>query len=176
PGVDWPCPPDPPPSSANGWPKKARRDLSPLSAEDQARLDFKQAHDRALKAAQGFFSNKNGDDEEDHCFSSDEDDELMEENDGTEEYSFFLKVFGDISELKQYYESNFRQGEFNCLVCASVGGKNAWKKYKGCLALVQHSVSIVKAKKRRAHRAFGQAVCKILGWDINQLPSVVSML
>ncbi|KAL0353835.1 UNVERIFIED_CONTAM: hypothetical protein Sangu_0964800 [Sesamum angustifolium] len=33
-----------------------------------------------------------------------------------------------------------------------------------------------KTKKKKAHRAFGQAVCKVLGWDIDQLPAIVSLL
>ncbi|KAL0443603.1 UNVERIFIED_CONTAM: hypothetical protein Slati_2083000 [Sesamum latifolium] len=80
------------------------------------------------------------------------------------------------AELREYYEKNFAKGEFSCLVCGALGGKKTGKKFKGCLPLVQHSITIAKTKKKKAHRAFGQTVCKVLGWDIDQLPAIVSLL
>ncbi|KVI02162.1 hypothetical protein Ccrd_019558 [Cynara cardunculus var. scolymus] len=47
------------------------------------------------------------------------------------------------------------------------------EKFKDCIALVQHSISIAKTKKLRSHRAYGQVVCKVLGWDIDRLPSSI---
>ncbi|CAA0816044.1 Unknown protein [Striga hermonthica] len=104
------------------------------------------------------------------------DEDLMDGDDGREEYSFFYKVFKEDTELREYYEKNFVRGEFGCLVCGALGGKKTGKKYKGCLALVQHSINIAKTKKKTAHRAFGLAVCKVLSWDINELSSIVSLL
>ncbi|XP_027166051.1 keratin, type II cytoskeletal 60 kDa, component III-like [Coffea eugenioides] len=102
----------------------------------------------------------------------DDDDDRLEE----EEYRFFFKVFTEDRELREYYEKNYYNGEFNCLVCGGLGKKLAGKKSKDCVALVQHSISIAKTKKRRAHRAYGQVICKVLGWDLARLPTIVSAL
>ncbi|KAG8386395.1 hypothetical protein BUALT_Bualt03G0144400 [Buddleja alternifolia] len=107
------------------------------------------------------FRSNGGDDSDAIDSSSDDDDEMVEEDDGREEYGFFLKVFEEDTLLKEFYEKNFAKGEFSCLVCGALGGKGTRKKFKGCLALMQHSIAIARTKKRRAHRAFGQAVCKI---------------
>uniref|UniRef100_A0A803LVS6 Uncharacterized protein n=1 Tax=Chenopodium quinoa TaxID=63459 RepID=A0A803LVS6_CHEQI len=48
------------------------------------------------------------------------------------------------------------------------------RKYKNCVAVVQHSVTISNTKKRKAHRAYGHVICKILGWDVHRLPSLPS--
>ncbi|KAK6134700.1 hypothetical protein DH2020_031548 [Rehmannia glutinosa] len=157
PGAEWPLPTPPPPSSTAGWPSlEAKPDPKPitLSPEEQSILASRHAHQQALKAVLEFFRYNNADDSDSIDSSSDEDDELMDEDDGREEYSFSL----------------------SCLVCGALGGKKMGKKFKGCLALVQHSISIAKTKKRKAHRAFGQAVCKVLSWDINELSSIVSLL
>nr|XP_016442235.1 PREDICTED: uncharacterized protein LOC107767672 [Nicotiana tabacum] len=47
------------------------------------------------------------------------------------------------------------------------------KRFKDCVALVQHSITIANANTRRAHRAYGQVICQVFGWDINRLPSIV---
>lgn len=178
-GAEWPCPTPPHPPSTTGWPsleeKPNPKPLS-LSPEEQSKLAAKHAHQHALKVAHEYFRSNNADDSDAIDSSSDEDDELMEEEYGREEYSFFFKVFKEDAELREYYEKNFAKGEFSCLVCGAVGGKKTGKKFKGCLPLVQHSITIAKTKKRRAHRAFGQAVCKVLGWDIDHLPAIVSLL
>ncbi|KAL2496517.1 uncharacterized protein Fot_40274 [Forsythia ovata] len=74
--------------------------------------------------------------------------------------------------LMEYYEKNHMNGEFSCLVCGSVGGRKTGKRFKNCVALVQHSITVARIKKR-AHRAYSQAICKILGWDIDRLPTIV---
>lgn len=101
--------------------------------------------------------------------SDDDEDDLMEE-DEYEEYKFFVKVFDEDGELRGYYVENCERGEFCCLVCGGIG-KKVGKRFKGCVALVQHSNGIAKTKKRKAHRAFAQVVCKVLGWDIDKLPT-----
>lgn len=103
------------------------------------------------------------------------DDEDTEGDCGEGGYTFLSKLFED-SELKEYYSKNFVAGVFSCLVCGAVGGKNSSKKFKGCLPLVQHSISIAKTKRRGAHRALAQAICNVVGWNIDRLPEIVSML
>lgn len=177
PGPNWTIPSPPPPDSTRGWPSlEAKPDQKPLSSEDQLKLASRHAHYQALKVVQEFFTRNNDDDSDAIDSSSDEDDDLMDKDCGRDEYTFFFKVFKEDSELREYYEKNFAKGEFSCLVCGAIGGKKMGKKYSGCLALVQHSITIAKTKKKRAHRAFAQAVCRVLGWEIDQLPTIVSLL
>ena len=56
-------------------------------------------------------------------------------------------------------------------MCAGLGQK-AGKKYKDCVALVHHATTIAKTKKRHAHKRVGEVICKVLGWDIQKLPSI----
>uniref|UniRef100_A0A803N9Z9 Uncharacterized protein n=2 Tax=Chenopodium quinoa TaxID=63459 RepID=A0A803N9Z9_CHEQI len=84
-----------------------------------------------------------------------------------------MKVFEEQEELRGYYKKNCENGEFYCLVCGALAGKLS-RKYKNCVAVVQHSVTISSTKKRKAHRAFGHVICKILGWDVHRLPSLPS--
>ncbi|KAI7739199.1 hypothetical protein M8C21_016174 [Ambrosia artemisiifolia] len=83
---------------------------------------------------------------------------------------FVVKLFDEVEGLREYYLKYCGGGgEFVCLICGGVGEK-CGKRFKDCVALVQHSVAIAKTKKRRSHRAFGKVVCKVLGWEIDRLP------
>lgn len=171
---EWPCPSFPdPPSSAFEWPVLK---LNPApatrlpTAEEQARFDATQVQQKALRAAQEFFVDSESDDDDCGGGSDDDEDDFMDEEDESEEYKFFVKVFEEDGELRGFYERNCESGEFCCLVCGGIG-KKVGKRFKGCVALVQHSNGIAKTKKRRAHRAFAQVVCKVLGWDIDRLPT-----
>lgn len=174
--AEWPHPATPPPATA--WPTSSgpAPEPLPLSAEEQSKLAGKHAHQHALKVVLEFFIGNNADGLNEIDSSDDDDgDQLLEEDCDDEEINFFCKVFED-SKLREYYEKNFIIGEFGCLVCGALGGKKMGKKFKGCLPLVQHSITIGKTKKKRAHRAFAQAVCKVLDWEIHRLPEIVSML
>ncbi|KAK3426948.1 hypothetical protein EUGRSUZ_F03268 [Eucalyptus grandis] len=48
------------------------------------------------------------------------------------------------------------------------------RKFKNCSAVLQHSISISKTKKRRACRAFGLVICRVMGWDVERLPLIVA--
>ncbi|KAL3508770.1 hypothetical protein ACH5RR_028171 [Cinchona calisaya] len=175
-GKEWPCKPtsDSSPATTSewktSWPQPNSQTFLP-SVEKKAKLAANQAQLKALKRVRGFFESRDDDDDEEEDDSEDDDD-LMEKK----EYSFFVGVFMEDGELREFYEKNYYNGEFSCLVCGGLGKKLASKKYKDCVALVQHSISIAKTKKRRAHRAYGQAICKVLGWDIARLPTIVSEL
>ncbi|CAK9151710.1 unnamed protein product [Ilex paraguariensis] len=178
--IEWPCEPpiETPPATTSGWPELKLRSIRTTrlpSAEEEARFAANRVQQKALKATQDFLmSNADSDDD-----NSDGDDEMEEDDemdeDGCKEDKFFLKVLKEDSELRGYYEKNYGKGEFCCLVCGGVG-KKAGKRFKDCVALVQHSMSIAKTKKRRAHRAYGLAICEILGWDIDRLPTIVLSL
>ncbi|KAL3355865.1 hypothetical protein AABB24_016832 [Solanum stoloniferum] len=101
-----------------------------------------------------------------------EDDDDMEVEKGEKSLNFFVKLFEEDGGLREYYEKNNESGgEFICLVCSGVGKKGWSKRFKDCVGLVQHSITI--SNMRQAHRAYGQVIFRILGWDINRLPSIV---
>ncbi|XP_043708862.1 uncharacterized protein LOC122658059 [Telopea speciosissima] len=169
--VEWPCGPDPEPCQETGWPEltpKSDQATRPATAEEQAKFTALHLQQKGLKACQDFFSSK--------VCSDDEEEELMDDDVAeSEEFKFFLGLFTDDSDLRSYYEKNWESGEFCCLVCGG-SGKKVWKRFKNCVALVQHSTAISKTKRRAAHRAFGKTICRVLGWEIHRLPSIVLSL
>ncbi|XP_075079330.1 uncharacterized protein LOC107792622 isoform X1 [Nicotiana tabacum] len=177
--VEWPCKPT---AESSGWPSCWPNDSSksklqtPLpTAEDEA---ANKAQLPALLAVSEYLKpTLTLDDDEDdfpEYITDDEDDfdSEDEEEEGFKDYDFFMKLFKGDNGLREYYERNRENGEFCCLVCCGVREKG-WKRFKNCGALVQHAITIAKTKKRRAHRAYCQVVCDILGWDFNRLPSIV---
>lgn len=113
-----------------------------------ARLNVNRAQAKALKATNVFFRFNNSDDDDDddedddHLGDSDHDGREIEENkdplDSTEEgygvakYRFFVKVFVDDSEFRDYYLKNYQNGGFMRLVCGGNGMKKATKRFKDC--------------------------------------------
>ncbi|KAK0601152.1 hypothetical protein LWI29_021697 [Acer saccharum] len=170
----WSCiePVDELPTIASGWPTlKPKKPLviQFASAEDKVKLAAVELQHKVSEACREFFD-ENADSE------GDEDgDNLMDEDESedSEDFKFFLKVFSENCELRNYYEKNYEAGEFCCLVCGGIG-KKVWKRFKDCLGLLQHSTAISNTAKKQAHRAFGQVVCKVLGWDVDRLPTIVS--
>lgn len=178
-GIEWPCKitPDLPPATDSGWPSvrvPSNSEPRSLTPEEQARLASDQAQKVALKTVSEFLSHRDNADDEciDEVEEEDQDVDDTTEGEGCTKLEFFVKLFKDDSALREYYEKNNAGGEFSCLVCYALG-KRGWKRYKDCVALVQHSISITKTKSRQSHRAYGQAICNILGWDINRLPSSI---
>ncbi|RDX68453.1 hypothetical protein CR513_52557, partial [Mucuna pruriens] len=174
-------------STASGWPSfdiKSRLTYC-LSAEEQATVAVLQLQHKALEACQKFLvgdagSDGDEDDKDDAGSDGDEDDndddedELVDNYDSEEcaEYKFFEKVFAEDGDLRRYYENNHKEGDFYCLVCGGIG-KKVWKRFKDCIALIQHSTAILRTKRKRAHRAYAHVICKVVGWDIDQLPAIV---
>ena len=165
PGAEWPVQPIPDPPS--GWLKPLSLPVTrPATAEEKAKFIALQLQEKSLAACRDFFSRGESDDDEDDV----SDDDL--EEDGCEEFEFFVGLFAKDAELRSYYEKNNEGGVFCCLVCSGMG-KKVGKKFKDCVAIVQHSISISKTNKRRAHRAYGRVICRILGWEVNRLPMIV---
>ncbi|GAB2278034.1 hypothetical protein Dimus_012733 [Dionaea muscipula] len=166
---EWPVNPSPPaPSTSgsgwgdfNGWVAPIRR---PATADEAASIIAARVQQKGLDSCVEFFES---DDEEDD-----------EEEDGGDgyadcvEFGFFCKLFEGDEELRGYYEKKYENGEFVCLVCGGIKQKLR-KKYGNCISLAQHCITVSKTKKKRAHRAYGQVICKVLGWDINNLPRLV---
>uniref|UniRef100_A0A0V0IA83 Putative ovule protein n=1 Tax=Solanum chacoense TaxID=4108 RepID=A0A0V0IA83_SOLCH len=174
-GVEWvfPTPAESSPVTESGWPSfTAQPNSQPHlpTAEELARVAGNRAQQQALKVVSEYLKYSIDDEEEDMYEDEDEDD--MEVEKGEKNLNFFAKLFEEDNGLREYYEKNSESGgEFICLVCSGVGKKGWSKRFKDCVGLVQHSITI--SNKRQAHRAFGQVICRILGWDINRLPSIV---
>ncbi|KAF3658068.1 putative uroporphyrinogen decarboxylase 1, chloroplastic-like [Capsicum annuum] len=169
----------PPPVNESGWPSfKPQIKKQPHLPTDQelATVEANKVQQQALKAVSEYlkYSKNADDDEDDEEYDDDDDDvEVEEEDKGEKNVSFFAKLFEEDVGLKEYYVKNSESGvgEFSCLVCCGVGKKGWKKRFKDCVALVQHSITIANA--REAHRAYGKVICRVLGWDINRLPSIV---
>ncbi|KAG5032580.1 hypothetical protein AAZX31_06G214200 [Glycine max] len=170
PGPEWPCPVRPEPSPTTGWaqPKPKPGSASPppeVAPEEKERLVAMQAQHKACKALKEFLSNNYDDD--------DDDDDDDDESECEEIEEFFLVLFLEDHELRGYYQRCYENGLFCCLVCGAIGKKNSGKRFKDCVGLLQHSMSILRTMKKRVHRGFGMALCKVLGWDSDRFPAIV---
>ncbi|OWM81448.1 hypothetical protein CDL15_Pgr007486 [Punica granatum] len=182
-GAEWPCEDiiDGPNAPASEWPSPKLSSES-VSAEEKEKLAAEQ---KVLEACRNFFRGKygpeldeDGDDEDEDELTDEEDieadtgEDTMDRNPGnSEEFKFFVKLFTEDEKLRSFYENNHSSGGFCCLVCAAVD-KKAWKRFKGCVGLLNHTNTVLETKIK-AHRAYSRAVCRVLGWDIEQLPRIV---
>ncbi|XP_072967747.1 uncharacterized protein [Typha angustifolia] len=124
------------------------------------------AQANGVKASRAFFSTG---DAEDDPFEEEED----EEEGQARACRFFSDLFETDGGLRGYYEGNQEKGEFSCLVCEGIGVRS-WRKFPSCAGLVQHARTISKTRQPWAHRGFAEAVCRVLGWETDRLPSVGS--
>nr|CAD1822224.1 unnamed protein product [Ananas comosus var. bracteatus] len=183
-GKEWPCPPQPDPKpSPETWADLAAAAAAPPpqkpppSAEELARAAATLAQYNGVKVSRSFFCKRKHDDddeEQDAEEDDDDDDRDVDEDESGQSgtsFKFFLEIFESDGALRQYYERNCERGDFACLVCEGIGKKG--KRFGSCVGLVQHSNSISKTRRRGAHRAFARAVCRVLGWDMKRLPSIV---
>ncbi|KAG9149983.1 hypothetical protein Leryth_010050 [Lithospermum erythrorhizon] len=179
--TEWPCPPSPPPNSTP-WPSFKQTQLPSnahlqLSSPNlQSSASGNRIHLKFVKEVRKYFKNlQNGSDDDDNDVDMEIEDDSGDggvgENGGF--FGYFLKLFEENEELSTFYEKNNEDGEFGCLVCGGVG---VMRRFKNCVALVQHTQSISKTKTMKAHRAFGKVVCEVLGWDVNKLPSIISSI
>ncbi|XP_068667089.1 uncharacterized protein [Aristolochia californica] len=169
--VEWPLNPVPEEPQEIGWPSQTQNSqVAAATGEELAKLSSIQMQKEAVKLCRDFFKKESSDGEDDKGEPTDEDSDSISEH-----LDFFLRLFAEDAELRGYYEKHWEKGEFSCLVCGGIGVKLG-KKFGNCVALVQHSISISKTTKRASHRAFGQALCRVLGWEISRLPTIVLSL
>ncbi|KAL3016255.1 hypothetical protein AAZX31_06G203100 [Glycine max] len=163
-------------STASGWPSfddiKSSSLTYSLSAEEKATVAVLQLQHRALEACQKFLVGDAGSDSDEDDEEAEDDELLDNDSKEYEEYKFFEKVFAEDGDLRRYYENNHKEGDFYCLVCGGIGNK-VWKRFKDCIGLIQHSTAILRTRRKRAHRAYAQVICKVVGWDIDQMPTIV---
>ncbi|XP_047093124.1 uncharacterized protein LOC124705445 [Lolium rigidum] len=169
PGPDWPLAPSPPASASPGpWPdapsSSSPTQQPPPPEPSPARL----AQRAALRAAEEFFSG--------NASESDDDDEEGSESEdaGDAAAGFFVGLFERDAELRGYYERSYEEGEFVCIGCAGRKARRGRvRRFRDCVGLVQHARAATRCGRPRAHRALASAVCRVLGWDIDRLPSIV---
>ncbi|MED6205727.1 hypothetical protein PIB30_118725 [Stylosanthes scabra] len=178
-GAGWVCKT---PEADSGWRSfntKSSSQTHLLSAEERSTIAALDLQLKAVEACKAFLvGNTNSDSDEDNVIEDEDEDEDEsidgddndDEGEETSEYKFFEKVFKEDGELRRYYENNCKEGHFYCLVCGAVW-KKVWKRYKDCNQLLQHSTTVLRTKRMRAHRAYAQVICKVIGWDIDQLPA-----
>ncbi|KAH9617353.1 hypothetical protein KSS87_006860 [Heliosperma pusillum] len=165
---EWPVP-DPTPDLHSGseWPAfpvSHNPNTRPATEAERGRVLGVRIQSRGVEACSCLFRKRNEDEDED------EEEEEEDDGDDEEEIDLFENLFEEDVKLKEFYVKNCEGlgggGEFCCLVC----GVN--RKFKNCVALVQHSITVSKTKRKKAHRAYGRVVCKVLGWDVDRLPSL----
>ncbi|KAF8019414.1 hypothetical protein BT93_G0175 [Corymbia citriodora subsp. variegata] len=189
PEKEWPCKEEPITQPSPPWPAMKQKESDsgrtsrPATVEEQAKIATQLMQQNALKRCRRLFvkiDSSDGEEEEDDDNDDDGDemaDDRVEGDNGrleeSEEYKFLLDVFVKDRDLREYYERNHESGDFWCFVCGAQGGKMSGRKFKNCAGVLQHSISVSKTKKRRAHRAFGLVVCRVMGWDVERLPLIV---
>ncbi|CAO2182839.1 unnamed protein product [Urochloa humidicola] len=152
PDIPWPCDPPPPPDPAEwSWGPPAAPPLQPTVEVAAAVPLHPQA--AAVKSCLAFFESQIEDEEED--------------DDEGNAARFFGELLGGDAALRGFYEAEREKGQFLCLVCEGSGAK-VGKRFAGCAALVQHAGSVVRTRRRLAHRAFADAVGRLLGWSAGQ--------
>jgi hypothetical protein len=165
-GPEWEPAPSPPNSSPKTWPEAAPAS-SPSSVKPQPPPSpGALAQREALRAAAEFFSNRGSSDEDDDggCGSESE-----REQDAA---GFITGLFERDAALRGHYERGCEEGQFACMACAG-GTRKPGRRFRGCVALVQHARAATRYGRPRAHRALAAVVCRVLGWDIARLPSIV---
>ncbi|KAM0862191.1 hypothetical protein ACQ4PT_045420 [Festuca glaucescens] len=112
----------------------------------------------AVRASRAFFGEHADNDDDD-----DGGDEDGEEEGSTDVTQFFKDLLEKDAGLRAFYEAERETGWFLCLVCEGIGVR-AGKRFPGCAALVQHTGTVARTKRRLAHRAFGDTVGHLIGW------------
>ncbi|CAN6483238.1 unnamed protein product [Victoria cruziana] len=168
PGAEGPTCPSPPhvPLEAT-WEEAIAAMAVPLepSAEEIARWAAVRLQRGAAKACEELLVVN--DEEKEGAYEED-----MKRVGEEEAFLFFLGFFRREEEVRRFYEGNAEKGDFFCLVCLGVGEKLC-RRYCSCVSLVQHAYTVTKTKTKYAHRAYGKAICRVMGWDFGRLPSIV---
>jgi hypothetical protein len=151
-----------PPAAHTAWPDSGGPNSSkpppqPLSPSSLAQRE-------ALRAAAEFFASHGSDEEE------------VSELEGDEEEAtgFFTGLFERDVTLRSRYEQGWEEGQFACMACAGRKVRRGKaRRFRGCVGLVQHARAATRYGRTGAHRAFVAVVCRVLGWDMERLPSIV---
>ncbi|KAM3207546.1 hypothetical protein ACQJBY_062673 [Aegilops geniculata] len=170
PGADWPLAPSPPASPfPSSWPDAAPSSPAPRPPPPQPSPASLAQRD-ALRAAEEFFSGRGTSGED-----GDESEGSESEDGGDAASEFFLGLFERDAALRGYYERCHEEGEFRCMGCVGRKrkGRGQARRFRDCVSLVHHARDATRCGRPLAHRALAAAVCRVLGWDVKRLPSIV---
>ncbi|GJN29615.1 hypothetical protein PR202_gb17858 [Eleusine coracana subsp. coracana] len=167
-GPDWPLAPSPPeestPPSPGSPAHPAAHEEPPLPPPSPGSL----AHREAIRAAEEFFAT--------HISDVEEEEEEVYASEGDEEEAvwFFTEMFERDVALRGHYERHWEEGQFVCMACVGRKARRGkGRRFRGCIGLVQHARAATRYGRPAAHRALATVVCRVLGWDIKRLPSIV---
>ncbi|KAG2604279.1 uncharacterized protein LOC120670494 isoform X2 [Panicum virgatum] len=166
-GTEWALAPSPPNSSPKTWPEAAPASSpSPAKPPPPPPSPGALAQREALRSAAEFFSNRDSSDD-------DEDGGGGSESEGEQDAAVFITgLFERDAALRGHYERGWEEGQFACVACAG-GKRKPGRRFRGCVALVQHTRAANRYGRPQAHRALAAVVCRVLGWDVTRLPSIV---
>uniref|UniRef100_A0A0E0DX37 Uncharacterized protein n=1 Tax=Oryza meridionalis TaxID=40149 RepID=A0A0E0DX37_9ORYZ len=168
-GPEWPLAPSPPASPTTWHDNKAAYSPAQRPPQQKQHSPGSLSQRAALRAAEEFFSNRGSDGDDDE--EEEEEEEEGSESEGDTAAGFFMGLFERDAALRGHYERGWEGGEFVCMAC--VGRKGKARRFAGCVGLVQHARAATRCGRPRAHRALAAAICRVLGWDIDRMPSVV---
>uniref|UniRef100_K3Y2E7 Uncharacterized protein n=1 Tax=Setaria italica TaxID=4555 RepID=K3Y2E7_SETIT len=175
--AEWVPAPPPPNSSPKTWTEAAPSSSTPAKPPPRPTSPGTLAHQKALRAAAEFFSNRgasssSSSDDDSDSDSSDDDEERSESEGEQDAVGFLTGLFERDAALRGHYERGWEDVQFACMVCAA--GTRKARRFRGCVALVQHARDATPRYGRpRAHRALAAVLCRVLGWDVARLPSIV---
>ncbi|KAL6616094.1 hypothetical protein ACP70R_038364 [Stipagrostis hirtigluma subsp. patula] len=162
PDTPWPCDPTPPPdpaaSSSWSWDPPAEPPAVPPPRPTVAAASAPHPQAAAVRSCRAFFGAHMDDEEEEE-----EEQEVDGEGEEGNAARFFGELLSNDAALRGFYAAERDKGQFLCLVCEGTGAR-VGKRFAGCAALVQHAGSVARTKRRLAHRAFADAVGRLLGW------------
>lgn len=155
------------PPTGSGWPEfKPCKKARPASEEEKEKFAVNKLQRDIHRTCREFFGRKSGEEDSSVAGEDGTDSDDGDEDQCSKESQFLSRMFEENEKLKEFYVKNSGNGEFWCLVCGGTGEKSV-RKFKSCLALVQHSLAIHKTDLKIQHRALAQVVCNVLGWDVN---------
>ncbi|CAL5036843.1 unnamed protein product [Urochloa decumbens] len=164
--------PAPPNSSPKSWPDAAPSSSTPAKPPPPSIYLGALAQRKALRAAAQFFANRADSSSDDDSDSSDDDDGDSESEGEQDAAGFLTGLFERDAALRGHYERGWEDGHFACMVCTA--GKRKARRYRGCVALVQHARRAAPRYGRpRAHRALAAVLCRVLGWDVARVGIVM---
>ncbi|CAN0910589.1 hypothetical protein LINGRAHAP2_LOCUS26376 [Linum grandiflorum] len=187
PGPDWPVnsPPPSPTPSTSGWPSfnsNPDRKVSEPDNEKLAKIVAMHLQQNAANRLKEFLANDSDATDEEGEEDSDNEEGYfagsVSDVEASEEYKFLLSVFVEDHELRELYERSLENGELICLACEAMGGKLG-RTYKEAIGLARHALTITKKGRKtddnpviwtRCHRALGQVICRVYGWDVSRYP------
>ncbi|TVU12558.1 hypothetical protein EJB05_46209, partial [Eragrostis curvula] len=95
------------------------------------------------------------------------------EEEEAEAAAFFTGMFGRDGALRGHYEAGWEAAVSHAWRALGGRREGEGEGFRGCVGLVQPARDASRNERPGAHRALAAIVCRVLGWDIERLPSIV---